>query len=191
VVENLGWQPGIWASFFLVLSLFLIAECSVSPTLFTMEALGVVLFVGLALALWQVAMHRRRTVLVRDGGMIQVFRKRRLDMVLAEEKIRLVRVDIVVMMKVGAPLLIAAALFFAVGITMLWRDGMIDPGALGVLALGVTAAASLASACWTIFFRRHLRVPVRNSRWIAEETVLVSPRQFDLLFLQPKKIESV
>jgi drug/metabolite transporter (DMT)-like permease len=147
-----------------------------------MEILGALFFVGIALALWQAFMHRNRTVLVREDGLIQVFRKRRLDMVVAAQDIRLEKADIIVMVKIGAPLAIAATLFLAVGITMLWRERTIDSGTLSVLALGVASGVSLASAAWTTFFRRHLRVPVRNSRWLAEETVLLSAGQFKILF---------
>jgi hypothetical protein len=182
VVGTLGWQAGIWAAFFLLVGCFILAGSKSPPGLVMMEILGAVFFVGLALALGQAFMHRNRTVLVRQDGLIQVFRKRRLDMVLSAEDIRLEKADIIVMLKIGAPLAIAAALFLAVGITMLWRERTIDSGTLSVLALGVASGVSLASAAWTTFFRRHLRVPVRNSRWLAEETVLLSARQFKLLF---------
>lgn len=186
VVETLGWQPGIWASFFLLVGCFILAESRLPTGLFTMEVLGILFFVGLALAAWQVTMHRNRTVLVRDNGRIQLFRKRRLDMVIAGEEVRLEKADLVAMIKIGAPLSVAAALFLALGITMLWKDRTIDSGSLSVLALGVTSGVSLASAFWTRFFRRHLRVPIGNSRWFSEETVLVSPQQYKLLFPGPK-----
>jgi len=147
-----------------------------------MEILGVVFFAGLVLALWQAVMHRNRTVLVRQDGMIQVFRKRRLDMVVAAQEIRLEKVDIVAIIKIGAPLAIAAALFLALGLAMLWKDRAANSGSLSALALGLVSTASLASAFWTRFFRRHLLVPVRNSRWLAEETVLLSVKQHKLLF---------
>lgn len=182
VVETLGWQPGIWASFFILVGCFILAECRLPPGLFTMEVLGVVFFAGFVLAAWQMNMHRNRTVLVRDNGQIQVFRKRRLDMVVAGEEIRLEKADFVAMIKIGAPLSVAAALFLALGITMLWKDRAIDSGSLSALALGVTSGVSLASGFWTSFFRRHLRVPVKNSRWLADKTVLVSPQQYKLLF---------
>jgi len=191
VVETLGWQPGIWASFFILVGCFILAECTLPPDLFTMEVLGVVFFAGFVLAAWQMTMHRNRTVLVRDNGQIQVFRKGRLDIVVAGEEIGLEKADFVAMIKIGAPLAVAAALFLALGITMLWKDRTIDSGSLSVLALGVTSGGSLASASWTRFFRRHLRVPVKNSRWLAEETVLVSSQQYRLLFPGRKKGESL
>ncbi len=182
VAERLGWQPGIWASFCLLLGCLILAECKWPPGLITMELLGVVFFAGLVLAVWQAAMHRNRTVLVREDGLIRVYRKRRLDMVVVAGDIRIEKADIVVILKIGAPLAIAAALFLGVGITMLWREREVSSDGLIVLALGLTLVASLASAFWTRFFRRHLLVPVRNSRWLAEETVLVSARQFEDLF---------
>ncbi|HNT44703.1 MAG TPA: hypothetical protein PKN85_09580 [Syntrophorhabdaceae bacterium] len=182
VAESLGWQPGIWASFFLLVGCIILAESKSPPDLVMMEILGVVFFAGLVLALWQAVMHRNRTVLVRQDGMIQVFRKRRLDMVVAAQEIRLEKVDIVAIIKIGAPLAIAAALFLALGLAMLWKDRAANSGSLSALALGLVSTASLASAFWTRFFRRHLLVPVRNSRWLAEETVLLSVKQHKLLF---------
>lgn len=182
MVESLGWQPGIWASFFLLVGSIILAESKSPPDLVMMEILGVVFFAGLALALWQAVMHRNRTVLVRQDGMIQVFRKRRLDMVVAAQEIRLEKVNIVAIVKIGAPLAIAAALFLALGLAMLWKDRAANSGSLSALALGLVSTASLVSAFWTRFFRRHLLVPVRKSRWLAEETVLLSVKQLKLLF---------
>lgn len=182
VVETLGWQPGIWGGFFLAVGILILSESRLPLSTIKLELLGVVFFVGVALACWQTAMHRNRTVLVRDNGLIQVFRKRRLTMVVDPEEIGLEKADFILMLKIGIPLLMVAAIFIAVGGTMLWEDRKADADNLCILALGLASAASLASASWTRFFRRHLRVPVKNSRWLAEETVLVSPSQYRHLF---------
>ncbi|MBP7527864.1 MAG: hypothetical protein KA801_08060 [Syntrophorhabdaceae bacterium] len=189
VVETLGWQPGIWGGFFLVVGILILSESRLPLSTITLELLGVVFFVGVVLACWQMAMHRNRTVLVRDSGLIRVFRKRRLDMVVDPEEIGLEKADFVLMLKIGVPLLMCAAGFIAVGGTLLWEDKKANADNLCILALGLASGASLASASWTRFFRRHLRVPVKNSRWFAEETVLVSPSQYRHLFPLPEDSE--
>jgi hypothetical protein len=189
VVETLGWQPGIWGGFFLVVGILILSESRLPLSTITLQLLGVVFFVGVILACWQMAMHRNRTALVRDNGLIQVFRKRRLDMVVDPEEIGLEKADFVLMLKIGVPLLMCAAGFIAVGGTMLWEGKRANADNLCILALGLASGASLASASWTRFFRRHLRVPVKNSRWLAEETVLVSPSQYRHLFPLPEDSE--
>ncbi|MEN6465116.1 MAG: hypothetical protein ABFD62_08050 [Syntrophaceae bacterium] len=191
MVETLGWQPGIWGGFFLVTGILILSESRLPLSTVKLELLGVVFFVGVVLACWQMMMHRNRTVLVRDNGLIQVFRKRRFDMALDPEEIGLEKADFILMLKIGVPLLMCAAIFIAVGGTMVWEDKTANADNLCILALGVASGASLVSASWTRFFRRHLRVPVKNSRWLAEETVLVSPSQYRHLFPPPEEGESL
>ncbi len=185
VAETLGWQPGIWGCFFMAVGLFFALECKPPLSILEWEILGSLAAAGLCLAAWELLRRRGRTVLVRDGGRISVHRKGRLEMVLDPEDIRLVKADIVVMFKVGAPLLVCAAGFTALGMVMLLRDGMVDAAALSCLALGLACSASLASAAWTRFRCCRLRVPVKGSWWLAEETVLVSPSQLKELFPDP------
>jgi len=189
VVETLGWQPGIWGGFFLVVGILILSESRLPLSTVTLELLGVVFFVGVVLACWQIRMHRNRTVLVRDNGVIEVFRKRRLDMVVDPEEIGLEKADFILMLKIGIPLLMCAAIFIGVGGTMLWEEKKANADIFCILSLGLASGVSLASAAWTRFFRRHLRVPVKNSRWLAEETVLVSPSQYRHLFPAPEENE--
>lgn len=182
VTEAPGWQPGIWGCFFIVVGLFIALECKPPLSVLEWEILGSLAAAGLGLAAWEFRRRRGRSVLVRDGERIAVYRKGRLDMVLDPGDIRLVKADLVVMLKVGVPLLVCAIGFTAIGVVMLLRDRTVDAGSLSSLALGLACAASLASAAWTRFYRCQLRVPVKGSWWLAEETVLVSPSQLKELF---------
>lgn len=185
VVETMGWQPGIWGCFFMIVGLSFALECKPPLSALEWEILGSLGAAGLGLAAWEFRRRRGRSVLVRDGGRIAVYRRGRLDMVLDREDIRLVKADLVVMLKVGVPLLVCAIGFTATGLVMFSRDRILDAGSLSSLALGLACGASLTSAAWTRFRRCHLRVPVKGSWWLAEETVLVSPSQLRELFPVP------
>ncbi len=137
---------------------------------------------GLGLAGYDLWRRKNCTVLVRDGEYIAVYRKGRLDLTLAPEEIGLEKADPVVMLKVGLPLAVCAVGFTVIGIMMLLRDRIVDAGSLSILALGFACGASLACAAWTRFRRCHLRVPVKGSRWLAQETVLVPPSRLKELF---------
>ena len=185
VVETLGLQPGIWGCFFVVVGCLFALECKPPLSVLEWEILGFLAVAGLGLAAWELVRRRARTVLVRDGEYIAVYRKDRLDMTLDPEDISLVKADILVMLKVGVPLGVCAVGFTVIGLTMLLRDRSMDAGSLSALALGLACGTSFACAVWTSFRRCHLRVPVRGSRWLAEETVLVTPSQLKRLYPEP------
>jgi hypothetical protein len=119
---------------------------------------------------------------VREGANIKVFRKGRLDLTLTAGEIAIVNADIVTMLKIGTPLGLCAALFTAIGMTGILRDSVVLADDLIILSLGLACGASLASAAWTRFSCAHLRVPVRGSRWLEEETVLVPASRLEELF---------
>ncbi|HOW54582.1 MAG TPA: hypothetical protein PLR60_07990 [Syntrophorhabdaceae bacterium] len=177
VVETLGLQPGIWGCFFIIVGCLFALECKPPLSVLEWEILGLLAVAGLGLTAWELRRRRARTVLVRDGEYISVYRKGRLDMTLDPEDIRLVKADLLVMLKVGVPLGVCAVGFTVIGLMMMLRDRMMDAGSLSILALGLACGASFACAAWTRFWRCHLRVPVRGLRWLAEETVLVTPAQ--------------
>lgn len=185
VVETLGWQPGIWGCFFIVVGCLFALECKPPLSVLEWEILGLLAAAGLGLAAWELRRRKARTVLVRDGEFISVYHKGRLDSTVDPEDITLIKADLPVMLKIGAPLALCAVGFTAVGLIMLLRDRAADAGSLSVLALGLASGASFACAAWTRFFRCHLRVPVKGSWWQAEETVLVTPSQLKYLFPSP------
>ncbi len=181
VPETLGWQPGIWG----VLSLLVACVFGFGgrgPTVAVEWAItGVSAALGLGLTGYEAWRRRNRTVLVKDGERIAVFRKGRLDLTVAPGEIRVAEADLVVMLKIGVPLGLCAALFSAVGITGLLRDEAGAAENLVILALGFACGASLASAAWTRYSCRHLRVPIKGSKWMEESVLVARSRIGELL----------
>ncbi len=182
VGESLGLQPGIWgALFILVACVFGLGGNGPSNAVeWAISASSAAL--GLGLIGYEVRLRRNRTVLVRDGEQIAVFRKGRLDLILAPDAITRVTAGLSVMLQIGVPLGSCAAVFTAIGVSGLVRDSSGTADNLVILSLGLACGASLASAAWTRFSFCHLRVPVKDSRWLAEETVLIPLSRMKELF---------
>lgn len=182
VVETLAWQPGIWGGFSLVEACLFSLACTWPLIALEWEILGVSTALGLGLVGYEVWRRRNRTVLVRDGKHIAVFRKGILDLSLAPNEITRVQAGLDVMLRVGVPLGVCAVLFAGIGILGLLRDkaGTIDN--LMILSLGLACGASLASAAWTRFSCAHLWVPIKGSKLMAKETVLVHSSRLKELF---------
>jgi len=182
VVETLGWQPGIWGGFFIVEACLFSLACKWPLTTLEWEILGGSTALGLGLVGYEVWRRRNRTVLVRDGEHIAVFRRGILDLSLAPREITHVKAGLDIMLKVGVPLAVCMVIFTALGIMGLLRDKAVAADNLIILSLGLACGASLASAAWTRFSFAHLRVPIKGSRWLAEETVLVPSSRLRELF---------
>jgi hypothetical protein len=182
VVETLGWQPGIWGGFFIVEACLFSLACKWPLTALEWEILGVSTALGLVLVGYEVWRRRNRTVLVRDGKHIAVFRKGLLDLTLAPNEITRVKAGLVIMLEIGVPLGACAIIFATIGITGLLRDKAVTADNLMILFLGLACGASLASAVWTRFSCAHLWVPIKGSRWLAKETVLVPSSRLKELF---------
>lgn len=182
VVETLGCQPGIWGTLFIVVAcLFMLNGKGPSIAIEWMIS-GSSAALGLGLTGYEVWRRRNRTVLVKDGERIAVFRKGRPDLILAPGDITIVKAGLFVMLKVGVPLGLCAAAFSGIGIIGLLRDEAGTADNLMILFLGLACGASLASAAWTRFSCCHLRVPINGSRWLAEETVLVPSSRLKEVF---------
>lgn len=182
VTETLGWQPGIWGAFFLVVGCLFAFECKWPLKILEWEIIGILAVPGFVLVGYEIWRRRNRTVLVKESGRILVFRKGGLDITVAPEEVRREEADLSVMLKIAIPLGLCMIGFTAIGIIDLIRERAADAGTLSMLSLGITCGLSLASAVWTRYFRCNLRVPVRGSKWLAEETVLVTPAQLKELF---------
>ncbi|MBI5576323.1 MAG: hypothetical protein HY896_08160 [Deltaproteobacteria bacterium] len=182
VAETLGFQPGIWGAFFLIAAcFFLFTGKGPTDDVLWMIA-GCAAALGLALTGYEAWRRRNRTVLVREGDHIAVYRKGTLDLTLAPEEVTEEKPGIFVMLRIGIPLGMAAAIFLGVAITEILRDKTGIGETLLILSLGLACAASLASAAWIRFRYRHLQVRIEGSRWLAEETVLVHPSRMKDLF---------
>lgn len=182
VVETLGWQPGIWGAFFIIVACLFVLPAK--ETLIEIEEIiaGSSALVGLSLAAYEVWRRKNRTVLVKDNEHILVFRKCRLNLTLDPDEIKIVKAGLVTMLEIGVPLLICSVLFTAIGIMGMIRDKAVSIDYIIILFFGLACAASLGSAAWTRFSCAHLRVPIKDSRWMAEETVLVRNSRLNELF---------
>jgi len=182
-IETLGWQWGIWGSFFIFLALLIMAPWEGPPLLMQWEISGISGATGLCLTGYEIWRHRNRTVLVKDGEQIAVYRKGRLDLILAPSEIILVKTGLQIIIQVGVGLGAFAILFTAIGIMEFFKNmqgSIVD--SLLIMLPGLTCGASLVSAARTTFACAHLRVPIRN-RWLtAEETVLLSTIRTQELF---------
>jgi len=181
-------QPGIWGALFLLVACLLALGGAGHANAGEWQISAVSAALGLGLTGYEVWRRKNRTVLVKDGELIAVFRKGRLDLVLAPGAVTRVKAGPVLMLQVGIPLGLCAAAFTSIGILGLLRDGSGTGDSLAILALGLGCGASLASAAWTRFSCWHLRVPVKGSRWLAEETVLVPRSRIRELFVDDARV---
>jgi hypothetical protein len=177
VVEALGGQCGIWGALFIAVACLMTVPGDGPAILMEWVIAGSSGVLGLSLTGYEVWRRRNRTVLVKDGEHIAVFRQGCLDLILSPGEITQVKPGLVLMLKVGICLGTAAALFTAIGTIGLVRDqvGAIDH--VIILFLGLTSGLSLAAAARTCFFFSHLRAPIKGNRWLVEETVLVPSRR--------------
>jgi hypothetical protein len=182
IAEAFGWQPGIWGGFFLIVACFFWAGPAWPADVGSRSIILSSAALGLFLAGHEVRRRRNRTVLVKDGERIAVFRKGRLDLVLPPGELAAVKADLVVVLKIGVPLGLAAVLFTSLGILVVTRDKAVSDGLL-ILTLGVACWASLASAAWTRFRCTHFRLPIKGSKWI-EESVLIPRSRCKELFTE-------
>jgi len=181
-VETLGWQPGIWGALFIVVACLFVIPAKAPLTDLEWMISGGSAVLGLVLAGYEVHRRRNRTVLVKTGGCIAVFRNGRHDLTLAPGEINVEKAGIVIMLKIGVPLGACAAMFTAIGVIGILRDKAVNADNLIILSLGLACGASLVSAAWTRFSCVHLRVPIKGSRWLAEETVLIPTFRLNELF---------
>ena len=86
------------------------------------------------------------------------------------------------MLRIGIPLGACGLAFTLIGIMVLMREKAVSSDSLIILSLGIVCWVSLAGAAWTRFSYTHLRVPVKGSRWLAEETVLIPNARLNELF---------
>ena len=177
VTETFGFQWGIWGGFLIVVLCLMFAGSTGVPTVFQVEIYVSLLVVGGSFIAWELRRRLNPTVLVKQGGTIGVYRKGGCDIVVACGQIRCEKIDLVIVLKIGAPLLICTVLFAAVAVAIIQDEKKITADTMIILSFGLSLGASLACAAWTTFFRKHLRVPVKGSRWLAEETVLVTGEQ--------------
>ncbi len=138
---------------------------------------------GLVLTGYEFWRRRNRTVLVKDGGHILVFRKGRLDLTLAPDSIARIKADSHTTLTIGACLGLCTLLLMAVGVTCVFKDKTENIDCLFILFAGLVCGASLVSAAWTRFCCCHLRVPIKGSKW-TEESVLISSSRVKELFAQ-------
>jgi hypothetical protein len=182
IVETLGWQPGIWGVFFIVVACLFVLPAKRPLLSIEWIIAGSSAAIGICLAGYEAWRRRNLMVLIREGDYIAVFRKGRLDMTLAPEEIREVKPGLILMLKIGLPLGACGLAFTLIGIMALMREKAVSSDSLIILSLGIVCWASLAAAAWTRFSCTHLRVPVKGSRWIAEETVLIPNTRLNELF---------
>ncbi len=182
VVETLGFQPGIWGALFLVVACVFALHDDGPANQAEWIIFGASSALGLGLTGYGIRRRRNRTVLVRIGERIAVYRKGRFDLMVAPAEIATEKMPLHVMLKIGVPLGLAGLIFSAIGVVELQRRRPLALDDLLILYMGLTCWASLASAAWTRFSCRHLRVPIKGSRWLAEETVLVRPNRLREVF---------
>ena len=173
-IETLGWQWGIWGSFFIILALLIMAPWKGPPLSMQWEISAISGAIGLCLAGYEIWRRRNRTVFVKDGEQIAVYRKGNLDVIVAPREIIQVKTGLEIILEVGVGLGAFAVLFTAIGIMEFFRNrqgSIVD--CLLIMLPGLTCGASLVSAAWTIFGCAHLRVPIKGRRFTAQETVLL------------------
>ncbi|MGA7643098.1 MAG: hypothetical protein WBW56_12935, partial [Syntrophobacteraceae bacterium] len=88
-IEPLGGQWGIWGSFFIVVAYLILDTRKGAPLSIQWEISGISGAIGLCLAGYEIWRRRNRTVLVKDGEQIAVYRKGRIDLILAPNEITL------------------------------------------------------------------------------------------------------
>jgi hypothetical protein len=182
IAETLGWQCGIWGSFFLITAWLIVIPGQAHPVEIEWVISATCGALGLFLMGCESWRHRNRTVLVRDGGLIAVFRRGRLDLTLSLSEIRSMKAGLVLMIKLSASLGLSTLLFLAIGITSVLRERDVSADSVICLCLGLASACSLACAAWTRFHCVHLRVPIKGGWLMAEETVLISNLRIGELF---------
>jgi hypothetical protein len=120
---------------------------------------------------------------VKDGEQIALYRKGRLDLILAPGEIILVKAGLDIILEAGVGLGAYALLFTVIGIMEFFRNtqgSIVD--SLLILLPGLTCGASLVSAAWTRFACAHLLVPIKNGRLMVEEKVLLPISRIQELF---------
>ncbi len=182
VEEALGRQPTIWGACCIILACLFALPIGRPREVCELEIAAGLAALGLALLAYESRRRRNRTILVRDGDQIVIFRKGRPDMVVAPEEITKEGADIYFIMTFGASLALLAVLFTAIGVTGIVKDKKASADDLIFLSLGLAFCASFANAAWTRFALIHLKVPVKKPGWRAWETVLLPPSRLKALF---------
>jgi predicted membrane protein len=173
-----GWQPTIWGALLLAVAATIAPRHPLAATALEGELTAAAGVAGLLLIGYEIWRRRNRTVLVKDGGQIAVYRKRSFDFRVEIEDITPgAKPPLFIMMKIGVPLALAGVFLSALGIDMLLRERRLSADALLVLCFGLACLASLVSAAWVHFRYTHLSVPVRVSRLKANETVRLKPAE--------------
>jgi hypothetical protein len=138
IAETLGWQCGIWGSFFLITAWVIVIPGQAHPVEIEWVISATCGALGLFLMGCESWRRRNRTVLVRDGELIAVFRKGRLDLTLSLSEIRSMKAGLVLMIKLSASLGLSTLLFLAIGITSVLREREVS--ADSVICLGLASA---------------------------------------------------
>jgi len=184
VPETFGWQPGAWGGLFIVFAVVVLLPYGDNPPAeFPWFIFGSAAVPGLFLTGYELWRRTNRTVLVRDGGHILVFRKGRLDLTLAPDSISRIKADFHTTLMIGACLGLCTLLLMAVGATCAFKDKAESIDCLFILFAGLVCGVSLVSAAWTRFRCCHLRVPVKGSKW-TEESVLIPSSRVNELFTE-------
>jgi hypothetical protein len=182
VAETFGWQPGIWGALFIATACVFVPHGDKSLHDALWLIFGPSALLGLVLIGYEIWRRRNRTVLVKNGESISVFRKGLLDLTLAPIEITRIKTDFHTTLMIGVPLGVCTVLFAAIGIANILRNEVQSNDNMLILFLGLVCGASLASAAWTNFFCSHLRVPIKGSKW-KEESVLVKSSRLKELFM--------
>lgn len=181
VTETFGWQPGIWGVLFIVAAcVYLPYVNELSSDIISWLIFGSLAVLGIGLTGYEIWRRRNRTVLVKNGRHILVFRKGRLDLTLAANQITLIKADFHTMIMIGVCMALCTVLFTAIAFTGILRDAVVSTDSLLILFWGIVCGASLASASWTRFYCRHLRVPILGSKWTEESVLVLSSRLKEL-----------
>ncbi len=178
ITESLGRQPEIWSVFFLLSALLIVSGEEYLPPWIP----GALTACGLALAGYSVWRRRNRTVLVNAGESVAVYRKGQLDLTLTRNDIVLKKPPLIVALHFGIGLGLSGVIFTAVAIACMADHGGVSADSLLILTAGLALLASFGSAAFVWFCFAHLAIPLRNSRLMAEETLLITRSQLqDLL----------
>ncbi len=181
--ETLGWQPSIWGTLFIAVACMVPAYGTRPLSEIEWAIAGCSGAIGLALASYESWRRRNRTVLVRDGRNIAVFRKGHLASTLAPGAITARKPEFYVHGKIGLCLL-----FWAVALTVIAISDF--PRGDATLA-DAALIVSIALACWVSLFAAirvwitctYLLIPVKEGRWASPLTVRIRTSRLKELFL--------
>lgn len=163
IVESLGWQPGIWGAFLLVLTGWIYVQKD--PPHLRLSAAAAALAGGAALVRYEARRRSRRTALFVRGPVVGIYRRGELALAVPREEILLYVASYVTTVK-----FILAPLFFGL-LGLLPLSDVFNPRTLNkpplldvLTGLGLAAAglASAVSLVWTRHVWLTFRLPRPN-----------------------------